>query len=359
MAGSTVAFSAAFAGTPSYLAAARAHVELRALQAPFARLHGTVDATGLDALRRLRFELWGGVVDLDLLGAEGASTPARGEAPSWHDADIAGTFRADAVRARGVTLTTPSVDVALQHGRLDVHTASFRFGGGAVRADGTSVDLTGPQHASMVALRAEGVDAGALADAFGVEAARRPSGTLGGEARFAVAGDTPASMRASATGTVVVHGVDVVARQFEAPTVTLVLPVLGERTVHPRSGGAPRDPLLLRSVQVSLAVDRGVVRTREPARIRTDEGDLTLAGSVAGDGALAFAGTVRLTPAAIEAATHGDRVVTEPVPVSFRVSGTGASPHVELVDVGATLRALAGSRLRAIGRSMRRALDGR
>lgn len=332
-------------------AADHLHVERLELHTATGSLRGSVDLVGLDAPRRVRFDLWGDTLDVAALTA-GAEGP-RGESPAWlRTVDLEGTLRADVARTPDVTLASPQLAVTLRDGRATLRTLRLGVAGGTVRADGSAVDLADPSHPMDLHVHATRLDVLQVSTAMGVEAARRPTGSLDVDADVSLSGRDAAARRASATGRIHLSGVNLVVRHVESPTVSVVLPLVGARQA-PRGGArAPSQPMTVRAFDAPLAIDHGAIHTTSPITVETEAGSVRLSGTVGADDALSLSGEVRVPPSAIAQATHGARITTADVPVSIRVRGRAGAPQVEVVDLGATIRALAGSRLRAIGRGL-------
>jgi hypothetical protein len=127
---------------------------------------------------------------------------------------------------------------------------------------------------------------------------------------------------------------------------------VGARRAGSGAGRDAAQPLTVLRAEASVRLENGVLRTTAPLRLDTDAGAVTLTGRVNADRTLALAGQVRVPPEVIARVTHGDLIVTSPVPVSIRVVGRTDAPEVQVVDLAATIAALAGSRLRALTRGL-------
>lgn len=345
-AAATIPFSLVVEGHSGDLASAHAHLDLDAHSA-LGRLRGDVDLTGLDAPRRVRFALSSDAIDLGAMPSSSAPpTLAR-------DLDLQGTLHVDALRRGAVTLSNLNVDLSALDGRLAFRTLRFHVAGGEIRADRSAIDLSGSTRRAEIHLRADHLDAAELADLNDVDPARRPSGSVDLDVDLSASGDDAAAMQSSAVGRVQVGATELVAHHVASPEVSIVLPIVGSRPLPERGrSGAPEQPLVIHSLRAQVALDHGALRTLSPATLRLDLGEVSLAGTIGADHALSLAGTAHVSPAAIAQATRGARLPAGTVPVAIRVTGTTATPRIEIADLGATLRALAGSRLRALGRAL-------
>lgn len=354
LATATVHGGVTFEGDLDELRSAHLRVDGIELRSEAGDLHGSFDATGLDEPRRLRFDLWGGALDAERITRSLPPTSdARGNPLSWWStADLEGTLRADSLRLTSQTLSSPRAELTLRDGRLTARTLSLGVFNGTLNADGSSFERAGATQRVSAHVRAQRLDMFALATAMDAELSHRPTGSLDVEADLTTTGADADALRANLEGRLRLSGINAVVRHVASPSVSVVLPIIGAR---PARGAPPRDPahpLTIRSFDVTARLERGVIRTTSPLRMETDAGSVTLSGRVNGDQTLALSGQIRIPPEEFERATHGDRIVTSAVPVSIRVTGRTGSPEVQVVDLGATIAAIAGSRLRAIARGL-------
>jgi len=343
-------------GDPDAPSSAHARVEGLVLRTPHGQLRGSVDATGLDAPRRVRFDLWGDVIDLDpFLPAPSREADGSPGTPAWlRDADLEGSLRADVLRVRDVSLASPRASLQLRGGTLTFPTLSFGAMGGRVQGDGTAVDLVTPSRRVSARIRAERIDLFLLGAALGTELDRRATGSLDVTARLTAEGRDAAAMRASANGRLRLEGINVVARRLVQPQIAVSLPIVGTRTIGRARRRDPTQPLALQRFDAPLRLEGGAVETAGPIVVESDMGSIRLTGRVDADGVIALGGQISIPPEVIDRATNGSLLPRGPVPVAIRVAGTTDAPRVEVGDLGSALGALLGSGLRALGREISR-----
>lgn len=354
LASATMRANVSFEGDVDELRGAHLHLDGIELRSDAGDLHGSLDAIGLDEPRRVRFDLWGGALDAERLARTLPPTSdSRGAAPSWwNSADLEGTLRADSLRLTSQTLSSPRAELTLRDGRLTARTLTLGVFGGSLRADGTTLERSGTTQRVSLHLRAQRLDMFALASATGAEISHRPTGSLDVEADLSTSGADSDALEANLEGRLRLSGINVVMRHVASPSVSVVLPIVGARPAGGAPARDPSQPLTIRSFEVTTHLEQRVIRTTSPLRMETDSGTITLSGRVNADQTLALSGQIRVPPEVIERATHGDRLVTSALPVSINVSGRAGAPEVQVVDLGATIAALAGSRLRAIARGL-------
>jgi len=251
------------------------------------------------------------------------------------------------------------VELSLEHGALSLSTLRFAAFGGLFDAGGSRVDLG--HGAPAFALRAivSRLDLAALAAARGGAdggAGGEVSGRLDASVSLDGAGGDWAAIAPTLAGTaqISVDGAHVHGKRTLRGTI--INPLIGKIAEAARKKHPVREiDTTLSRVTVALRVGGGKVTTTAPLTALTEEGVVTVDGTVGFDHALALTGSVVIPPAAIDKATKGLLVPYGDATVKVRVGGTTDAPRIELVDLEGTVKALRGSWIHGIARKVERA----
>lgn len=344
-------FALTFEGDPRALRDAEAHVTNLALHAPFGTLRGRFDVFGLESPRRVDLDVDLDALDLGAIVPE-ETTPQRSRArPTWLDAiEVDARVRGREVRFRENVFSNVDAHVTLSRGHLDAPTLRFRLADGSVDLTGTRLRLDGARELTLHA-RVDRLDLARL----GADPTPRAQGrlTLDADLTGPTEGEHP---ERSLTGSLHATATDLRVQRVATPTITFSNPLLARLAARaPRGGdsGEARAPVGMRRLEARFRLDRGVLQTVTPLAADSELGAIELSGSIALGGAIDLRGSLQIPPESIRAQTHGRLLPAGPVPVNVHVTGTGGEPRVEITDVSAMVRALAGSGLRAIGARLR------
>jgi hypothetical protein len=337
------------------------------VSAPFGHVQGSLDVHGSSPLQRVAFALRADALDIDTLAAGSPLLASRspGSAPPPLPAldalDVHGKLHLGRLHARALDARDLDLDVALDHGLLSLPTLRFSAFGGAFTASGSRVDLAHGVPAFALRAGVEHLDLAALAAARATSAtpaapASEISGKLDATVSLDGAGLSWAAIAPHLAGTVQlsVDGVHVKGKRTVRGTI--VNPLIGKLAERAKQKHPVReiDTTVTRAT-VALRVAGGVVSTTTPLSALTEEGTVTIEGTVGFDEKLSLLGSVVIPPAVIDKATKGLLVPYGDATVKVRIDGTTQSPRIELLDLEGTVKALRGSWLHGIARKVEHA----
>jgi uncharacterized protein involved in outer membrane biogenesis len=320
------------------------------LRAPLGKVKGSLDLRGISPPRQVTLELSAEALDLDLLAAGGhaAGTLPAADAVEVHAKLHVGRLHARALDARDVTLEATLVRGVLDLPRL--HLGAF---GGTLTGDGSRVDLTRAAPAFTLRGHVERLDLSTFG--AGSDPDKEISGRLDADVSLDGAGTDWPTIAPTLSGTVKLGLAGAHVRTEHTLHGHVINPLLGglaerEKKKHPTREVDVR----IERGSVALAVGGRKVTTTAPLTLLTDDGTIAVSGTIGFDKALALTGTVTIPPAVIEKASKGKRVPLGDLVIKVKVDGPAEDPRVEIVDLAASLGALAGSRINAIVKQIRK-----
>jgi hypothetical protein len=295
-------------------------------------------------------ELSAEALDLDLLAAGGhaAGTLPAADAVEVHGKLHVGRLHARALDARDVTL-----EATLVRGVLDLPRLRLGVFGGTLTGDGSRVDLTHGAPSFTLRGHVERLDLSTLG--AGSDPDKELSGRLDADVSLDGAGTDWPTLAPTLAGTVKLGLAGAHVRTEHTIHGHLINPLLGglaerEKKKHPTREVDVR----IDRGSVALAVGGRKVTTTAPLTLLTDDGTIAVSGTIGFDKALALTGTVTIPPAVIEKASKGKRVPLHDLVIKVKIDGPAEDPRVEIVDLAASLGALAGSRINAIVKQIRK-----
>jgi hypothetical protein len=353
LAGARLRAAITLEGDPGDLAAGHLRLEQLDLTAPLGHLKGMVDLAGLSPPRRVTFDLEGDGLDLDAL----AAAPSGSRAPPVLDGiEAHGKLRLRRLRARALDARDVDAEVSLERGALLLRALRFAAFGGAVTANGSRVELSHGVPAFALRGKVEHLDLAALAAARG-EGTPDVQGRLDAEISLDGAGVDWASVAPTLAGSVKIEIGGAHVHTRHTLHATIINPLLGQLAELQKKKHPVREvDMQIVRASAALRVGGGKVSTSSPLTAVTEDGTLTLSGAVGFDKSLALSGSVAIPPAALEKATSGKLVPYGPVIVKLRIDGTTADPKIELLDLGATAKALLGSGIHGLAKRVEHAL---
>jgi uncharacterized protein involved in outer membrane biogenesis len=260
------------------------------------------------------------------------------------------------LHARTLDARDVDAELTLERGALALSTLRLAAFGGQLTAGGSRVDLSRAAPSFALRARAEHVDLAAVAAAQGGSGSDL-SGRLDADVSLDGAGTEWAAIAPTLAGTVhvSVDGAHVHGKHTLRGTV--INPLIGKLAEIAKKKHPVREvDTHIEKATIALRIAGSKVTTTTPLVARTDEGTLTVDGTVGFDRTLSLTGSVVIPPSAIEKATKGFLVPYGDATVKLRIAGTADSPLIELVDLGGTVKALRGSWIHGIEKKIERAL---
>lgn len=256
-----------------------------------------------------------------------------------------GLLRVEKVDARDVV-----VKVLVQEDAVTLQEARMVAFGGGVSAAGTALRLAHPDAPFTVKAKLDGVrgeEVLALFSKHKVLGGKLDAGLeLGGK------GTRLDPLKTSLTGTFggllhdgVFYGKDLVAGV--AAPLAKKLPFAAGKIPE---GGATQ---LGKQLPFDFEIKDGVARLTKPLAFQSGGNGISVEGGVRLDGTLEMPTTVALSPELVSRLTAGKARLTEPVPVSFRLTGAPWSPSLAGLSLDAAARSIA---QQAVGGAVGKAL---
>jgi uncharacterized protein involved in outer membrane biogenesis len=331
-------------GDPRDLAAAHLRLAELDLRAPLGHLHGLLDLRGLSPPRRVAFDLDGDALDLDALG-EGR-LPGGG-APLLDRLEIDGKLRLGRLHVRALDARDVTVELDLAGGAATLRALRFSALGGAVVAGGSRVDFAHGEPAFAVRAHVDHLDLSALPGSAWSRGRVDADVTLDGR------GATWPAIAPTLAGTVGLDLTDAHVHTMHTVRATILNPLLGKLAAKAKEKKPVREvDMSIPRAAIRVRVAGNQVTTTTPARAETEDGTLTLDGAVGFDGHLALGGVIVIPPAALDKASSGKLVPFKDVTVKLRVLGQSSDPQIELLELGKTFEALAGSGVHGLVRKV-------
>jgi hypothetical protein len=144
------------------------------------------------------------------------------------------------------------------------------------------------------------------------------------------------------------------------PLLQPLLAKIGQPVASEKAQNAEKRELRVKSLSAKLRIDGGRVHTMTPLRLDSEDGRLSLSGSMGLlDKSVGLTGNLEVAPGAIAAATAGRFYPDVAIPVAFRIGGKVGAPQVEILELGRTVGALVGALLRSHGKKFLQELGRR
>ncbi len=333
-------------GSPQKLGTVRVRLDQFEMKAASGGLRGTGEVVGLDEPRKVAFDFSGDRLDLDaLLG--GSSDDSKPEPKSKSQTTVPrflrsmqldGKLHVTNSRYKSTQVQDMLLEVTMSGGKLVVKTLRATALGGAVLASGTTVDFAGAQPRFALRAKLDRID---LAQVMALKSADL-SRKLEGHGTIDLSADGQGlsweAVAPQLTGQLLLGLTDGRLRTTSLGAA-VVGPVLAQLSSTVKSA-VQSNELQLRDLAARFNIQGGQLRTVSPLRWNSEEGTLSMSGSIGLDKSLALTGNLDLSPKTIQTATLGKLVPDAPIPVGLRIGGNLSQPEIAMVDPGKTAAAL-------------------
>ncbi len=283
----------------------------------------------------LHFNLSGKSAHLDvdrlLLSTESNEAPNPGK---FHGMAGQVAMQIGQVRVKKVALSNLDFKARFQENLLTIDTLSAQAFGGTLTAKETTYRLADPRSPFAVQARTQGVE---IAQAL---EGRVDKKTLSGklESEINLRGDA-SSLEKTLTGKILGQLLDGV---FYGSDIfgSLALPVI--EAVPKLKAVTPSEVTSLgKALPFAIEFQNGQANLKNPLKVSTTQGNLTLSGGFSVDGTLALKGGAELAPALLSKMTAGSITLDQPLPLSLKIGGPAWSPKVEGLDFKPAVTVLA------------------
>lgn len=241
-----------------------------------------------------------------------------------------------------VEMSDVDLFLELRNGELTVKKTELGVFGGRFMADGTSFNLVSSPPRYNVAASLKKLQGADFLDRF-AGLGRTLSGELDSSLKLSGSGLDVANLAQSLDGGFSMafangrfDGLDLIAEA--------VMPLKQALELAKRKTGrvdfGRKAATDFRRLAGSFQVDNGQVRLASPLVVSTNEGDISFRGGLSLDGGLDMDGTLGLTPGLVRRLTAGAIRTRSPLPVTFGLGCSLASPCIKGVDIKPALNAL-------------------
>ncbi len=282
-------------------------------------------------------------LDLDRMLIPSKETPGQKDEPADPStyAGLRGqvSLAIDSLRMHQMDLSRVLAQVKLVDDALTLEKFSVGAFGGELVADGTALKLAHPEAPYAIHAQVRSIKVGS-AMAFATPHAWL-DGNFSGDLNLTGSGRSLDAMAKTMSGVVSGHlldgtfkGADLLGKVTGPLAKALPFAGAALNRVNPVTE-------LGKDLPLGLELEKGLAKLKNPISWQRPEATMSFAGGIHLDGRLDLAGTVALTPATISALTRGKATVTEPVPVSLKLTGPAWSPSVTDLDLKPALTMLA------------------
>lgn len=348
-----------FDGNPNKLGGARASLDQFEMAVAGGSLKGSAEVVGLDEPRKLTFNFVGDRLDLDrIVGKSGdddngddrrADRGGPSVPPFVRRLMMNGRVQVDSGRYKGTAVRDVLLELTMANGKLLVKTMRGQALGGNISASGTTVDFGPSRPRFSVRAKLERIDIGAMAQRD--DSSKKLSGRGSLDLSADGQGLAWSEIAPRLTGQLALGLSEgrIQNAGLGGQIVNPLLGQLGQKLAH--ATNTERD-LILRDLNAQLRIEGGRVHTNSPVRVATEEGSLSLSGSVGLDKTLGLTGNFDLAPQAVSKATGGRVAPDVPIPIAVRIGGTISSPTIEMLDVPRSISLLTAAILRGRGKEL-------
>jgi hypothetical protein len=342
LADATLRFALELDADPKKLDAARLHLRGVDLLSAVGHVNGSVDLDGLPFPTAVRFDVTGG--ELDLGAGNGKSEPFELPGDDLGKTPVSGHVHLDRLSLRGQTARALDLDVSVAEARITLDRLHAELLGGTLDADKSWLDTASVPELDLHA-RVTDLDLSKLPGA----AAHQLQGQGSLRADLHGRGVSVDALMRALTGEVRVSGREIKGQGHMTHKVTVVNPLLGKLAERLRKKQGDRQVALhFREAAALFALGGGKLALKEPVLLRADAFTVRLDGTVGLDGTPALDGQIDIAPQAIAEATKGWLIPLRTIPLRLKLSGDAGELKVELIEIGASLTALAGARENAV-----------
>jgi len=291
---------------------------------------------------KIRFAFTSPLLDLD------AMFPPTGEAPAADEGgagevpeivkklDVDGRINIAQGRAGGFPFSQFVAQLTMLGGKLTFNALDFNAYGGQFSAASTSVDIghakprfdlkTSLKNVDIAPLLAEQADIkGTLSGRFSGDFAVKGEGSIW---------DDVAKNLSGAMGASIIDG-----RLSKLDLKRAILAPLAAKLPLIKAPTGPAG-MALRNLAGQFEIADGKARLKQPMKLDTPDGPVTLDGYIGLDKALSMKGTFDVTPAMVAQASGGKLKLGKNAPVGLVLGGTVDEPEVSGIEVGDLVEAL-------------------
>jgi len=250
------------------------------------------------------------------------------------------------------------LEAALQNGRLAIKVLRAAALGGDVIGSGSSIDWSGARPRFALRARLARIELAQVLALLDSELRHHLDGRGSLELDVKGQGASWPEVVPHLNGTLALsltEGRLQSASLATAVTTAVINPLLSQLHIGSPLRGGSVQQRSLRELSAQFRIAAGQLHTMAPLRYTSEEGSLSLQGSIGlaqndqNDHKLALTGDFLLAPRAIAAATGGRLVPDTDIPIGLRVGGSLTRPDIGLVDPLKALAALTASLVRGQG----------
>ena len=364
---SRIHFAVSADGNPNKLSTVRARIDQFSLQVAGGTVRGTAEVIGLDEPRKITFNFGADYLDLDKIlpppSDSGDSAHEETHASSATAVpkfvkrlEMDGKVAVASGKLRGAAVKDFDLQLTMSQGRLLVKVLRAAALGGNVVATGTTVDFSGTKPHFNLKAKLDKIDLAQVLALRSPEMGRKMTGRGTLDLNTDGQGLSWADIAPKLTGSLGMALTD--GRLLTASLGSSVIAPLLAQAGGQLGGVAQSQQMALKDLAAQFKIENGQLRTTSPMRFTTEEGGISLSGSIGLDKSLAMLGDLSLSPKTISAATGGKLVPDRDIPVSLRIGGSLSKPEITLADPGKTVAALTEALLRGRGADLLKNLGG-
>jgi hypothetical protein len=351
-------------GNPEQLGSVTAKLDSFKMAVAGGTITGGASVVGLDEPRKASFDFSADYLDLDkILGEKKGGDEEADDAPSKEiqvpkilkrlQAD--GRIKVATGRLRGQSMRDFILEMALADGKLILKVFSIHAVGGDILLTGTSFDFGPSRPRFAIKAKLDKVDVHEILALKSKDLAKK----LQGRGTVSLSADGQ-GLRWEDIAPRLVGVIDLGLTDGK-----LVTAKLGSQVIEPLAqklglgGGSSLDrEMVMKNLAAQLRIADGRLHTNSPIRFTSDEGAISLNGSIGLDKTLDLLGELQLQPQVISQLTAGKVVPAVPVPVAIRILGNLSKPEFQLADPLKTVAALTSSIARGQGKELLGKLTG-
>ncbi|MSP71928.1 MAG: AsmA family protein [Myxococcales bacterium] len=330
IAASTLGMSLAFSGDPGQLSTIKAEMNDFYFALGASSVAGKCEIENLEA-PKIRFDFDSPKLDLDAMFPPGpeeapAEEGGSGEVPEIvKKLDVDGSIRIATGLAGGFPFQKFVARLVMQNGDVRFENLDFNAYGGQFSAAQTRVNLAGAKPKFELKASMKNVDLMPLL----TEQAEMPgtlSGRFSGDLGVSGEGKVWEDVRTNLSG---LMGADIKNGRFHKADLqkSVLDPLAAKVPLIKRSQGGPGG-MAIQNLAGQFDIKDGKATLREPMKVQTPEGPLTLDGYIGLDKALHLKGELSLAPSVIAAASGNKLKPPKAMPVGLTIGGTVDDPEI-------------------------------
>lgn len=342
----TLALSAT--GNPEQLGSVRAKLDQFKMQVAGGSVLGGASVTGLDTPRKASFDFTADYLDLDkILGdKQGGSEEDDDPAPSkevqvpsiFKTLEADGRIKVAAGKLKNQTMRDFLLEMQLAGGKLQLKALTMQALGGAVSLSGTQFDFAPSRPRFAIKAKFDKVNVQNVLSFKSNDLAKK----LQGQGSVDLSADGQ-GLRWEDIAPRLIGQLNMGLTDGKLMTAKLGSQVIGPilQRVGVGSANVLDRELAMRNLTAQLRISDGRLHANSPIRFTSDEGVISLNGSIGLDKTLDMLGDLQLQPGLVSQLTAGKIVPAVPVPVAIKILGSLSKPEFQLADPVKTVAALA------------------